>query len=54
MTEELKELIENTSNREALAVLFDRLADRLDAMRAELFPKKAEAAAAKGGVAHDG
>lgn len=35
MNEELKVLIDKTSNREGLARIFDHLADRLDAVVAE-------------------
>lgn len=52
MSDELKNLIENTSNREGLARLLDRVADRLDeivdARRRERAPAGGNAGGADG------
>ena len=44
MSDEIKNLIKNTSNREGLARLLDLAAERLAEMRRELFPKRAQSA----------
>lgn len=42
MSKEIENLIANTKNRDALARIFDHLADRLDAVVAERHRKSAE------------
>lgn len=53
MNSEIKSLISKTTNRDGLARLFDHIAERLDAMRREMFPKKMKAVEAREGDADD-